>query len=159
MLSYIVILSLLLLQGQLTEAAAFMTQPATASISETSTTTAVLSSLSTSGTSVSYFTSTSPSSLPPVSRITQPPSPNQLELRQRCWNDQGFAVDCAAWTGYHYTWGPATNPYDYWSGAGVPGGGGLVSSDAPKPPKMRTSIAAVLAVLIGASLCGMLCMF
>ena len=40
-------------------------------------------------------------------------------LRQKCWNDQGFSVDCAAWTGYRYTWGPPGNPY-----AGGPGQGG-----------------------------------
>lgn len=149
-ITYIISLGLLLFQGQLTKAATFMTQPVTTSISETSTMTAA------SGSSVGYFTLTSLSSLPPVSRITQPPSLTQLELRQRCWNDQGFSVDCAVWTGYRYTWGPATNPNDYWSGAGGSrGGGGLVSSDAPKPPKMRISIAATLALLIGASLCGM----
>ena len=39
--------------------------------------------------------------------ITMAPlSRNPLELRQKCFNDQGFSVDCATWTGYYYTWGP-----------------------------------------------------
>jgi len=44
---------------------------------------------------------------------------NPLERRQHCWNDQGFSVNCATWTGYYYTWGPAGNPYE-----GGPGEGG-----------------------------------
>jgi len=44
---------------------------------------------------------------------------NPLEKRQRCWDDRGFSVDCATWTGYYYTWGPPGNPY-----AGGPGEGG-----------------------------------
>ncbi len=48
-----------------------------------------------------------------------PLAANPLEKRQHCWNDQGFSVDCATWTGYYYTWGPAGNPYE-----GGPGEGG-----------------------------------
>jgi hypothetical protein len=47
---------------------------------------------------------------------------NPLERRQRCFNDQGFSVDCATWTGYYYTWGPPGNPYA--GGPGEGGGGG-----------------------------------
>lgn len=35
-----------------------------------------------------------------------PQSRNPLELRQKCFDDRGFSVDCATWTGYYYTWGP-----------------------------------------------------
>lgn len=41
-----------------------------------------------------------------------PLSRNPLELRQKCFDDRGFSVDCATWTGYYYTWGPAGNPYE-----------------------------------------------
>ena len=30
-----------------------------------------------------------------------PVSRNPLELRQRCFDDRGFSVDCATWTGYY----------------------------------------------------------
>lgn len=53
-----------------------------------------------------------------------PLSPNPLERRQRCFNDQGFSVDCATWTGYYYTWGPPGNPYAGGPGEGGDGGGG-----------------------------------
>lgn len=69
-------------------------------------------------------------SLPPVPKTTPPPSLHQLDLRQRCWDDRGFSVDCAVWTGYRYTWGPPSNPYDYWSGDGGSGSGGGDSGDA-----------------------------
>lgn len=47
------------------------------------------------------------------SLVTMAPlSRNPLELRQKCFNDQGFSVDCATWTGYYYTWGPPGNPYE-----------------------------------------------
>ena len=74
-------------------------------------------------------------SLPVLSRVTPPPSLHHLDLRQRCWNDQGFSVDCAVWTGYRYTWGPYSNPYDYWSGNGRSGSGGgsSIASGAVKP--------------------------
>jgi len=58
-----------------------------------------------------------------------PVAPNPLERRQRCFNDQGFSVDCATWTGYYYTWGPPGNPYlggPGESGEGSGGGGGTV---------------------------------
>lgn len=29
---------------------------------------------------------------------------------QKCFNDQGFQVDCATWTGYYYSWGPPGHP-------------------------------------------------
>ena len=53
-------------------------------------------------------------------------APNPLPsvfARQKCFNDQGFSVDCATWTGYYYTWGPSSNPY-----LGGPGEGGSGSS-------------------------------
>lgn len=50
--------------------------------------------------------------------------PNPLERRQRCFNDQGFSVDCATWTGYYYTWGPPGNPYEGGPGEGGGGSGG-----------------------------------
>lgn len=153
MFPYIVILGLLLLHGQLTKAAAFVTPSATASISEMSRIETVSSSPSQLGNSVNYLISSPMSSLPPLSRITQPPSANQLELRQRCWNDQGFPIDCTIWTGYHYSWGPASNPYDYWSGSGG-SAGGLVSSDAPKVSIVRSSLAIVIAIVVGAGLVG-----
>ncbi|KAK5081865.1 hypothetical protein LTR70_008454 [Exophiala xenobiotica] len=52
-----------------------------------------------------------------------PLSRNPLELRQKCFDDRGFSVDCATWTGYYYTWGPAGDPY-----AGGPGDDGSGSS-------------------------------
>lgn len=51
-----------------------------------------------------------------------PLSRNPLELRQRCFNDQGFSVNCATWTGYYYTWGGAGHPYE--GGPGEGGGSG-----------------------------------
>lgn len=58
--------------------------------------------------------------LPVSATITLPPiSQNRLEVRQRCFNDQGFSVNCATWTGYYYTWGPPGDPYE-----GGPGEGG-----------------------------------
>lgn len=53
-----------------------------------------------------------------------PLSRNPLELRQKCFNDQGFSVNCATWTGYYYTWGGAGHPY-----AGGPGDSGSGSSN------------------------------
>lgn len=47
-----------------------------------------------------------------------PLSRNPLELRQKCFDDRGFSVNCATWTGYYYTWGGAGHPY-----AGGPGDG------------------------------------
>jgi len=49
-----------------------------------------------------------------------PVASNKFELRQKCWNDQGFSVDCATWTGYYYTWGPPGNPYQGGPGEGNP---------------------------------------
>jgi len=44
--------------------------------------------------------------------------------RQECFNDQGFSVNCATWTGYYYTWGPPGNPYEGGPGEGGGSGGG-----------------------------------
>jgi hypothetical protein len=60
----------------------------------------------------------------PISTTTAPPlTYNRFGFRrQECFNDQGFRVDCATWTGYYYTWGPPGNPYE--GGPGQGGGGG-----------------------------------
>ena len=57
----------------------------------------------------------------PISALVTiaPLSVNPLERRQKCWDDRGFSVDCATWTGYYYTWGAPGDPY-----AGGPGEGG-----------------------------------
>jgi hypothetical protein len=71
---------------------------------------------------------------PPLSAlITLAPLPqNPLEKRQCCWNDQGFRVDCAQWTGYYYTWGPPGDPYQGGPpGCGQSGGGGGGSGNQP----------------------------
>lgn len=166
MFFYIFVLGLLLLEGQLTEAAAFTTTPVTAGQQQMSKVETIQSSAFVSKVHLTSVTSKSPTtvplttSLPPVSRITSPPSPKHLELRQRCWNDQGFSVDCAAWTGYRYSWGPSSNPYDYWSGGGTgSGGGGTVSSDASKTWTMRSHIAILLVTFIGVCLSAMISSF
>jgi len=73
----------------------------------------------TSGTSLSVATPAtmtplkdhSTSDLTKSALITMAPlSRNALELRQKCFDDRGFSVDCATWTGYYYTWGPAVGP-------------------------------------------------
>jgi hypothetical protein len=60
----------------------------------------------------------------PISTTTAPAlTYNRFGFRrQECFNDQGFRVDCATWTGYYYTWGPPGNPYE--GGPGQGGGGG-----------------------------------
>ena|SRR5947209_5883551 len=60
----------------------------------------------------------------PISKTTAPPlTYNRFGFRrQECFNDQGFRVDCATWTGYYYTWGPPGNPYE--GGPGEGGGAG-----------------------------------
>jgi len=60
----------------------------------------------------------------PTSRTTAPPlTYNRFGFRrQECFNDQGFRVNCATWTGYYYTWGPPGNPYE--GGPGEGGGSG-----------------------------------
>jgi uncharacterized membrane protein len=60
----------------------------------------------------------------PISTTTAPPlTYNRFGFRrQECFNDQGFRVNCATWTGYYYTWGPPGNPYE--GGPGEGGGGG-----------------------------------
>jgi len=60
----------------------------------------------------------------PTSKTTAPPlTYNRFGFRrQECFNDQGFRVNCATWTGYYYTWGPPGNPYE--GGPGEGGGAG-----------------------------------
>lgn len=151
-LLYIIVLGLLLMNGHFGEAAAFAIPSATTMQPQTSgvQTTPSLSFLS--GTPVDAMVVPPLSSLPPVSRITSPPSPHHLELRQRCWNDQGFSVNCAVWTGYRYSWGPASDPYNYWSGNGGSGGGGLVSGDARKAQTQCGYKAVVVFLLVVISL-------
>jgi hypothetical protein len=60
----------------------------------------------------------------PISTTTAPAlTYNRFGFRrQECFNDQGFRVNCATWTGYYYTWGPPGNPYE--GGPGQGGGSG-----------------------------------
>lgn len=53
-----------------------------------------------------------------------PLMPNPLERRQKCWDDRGFSVNCATWTGYYYTWGPPGDPHKGGPGEGGGGSGG-----------------------------------
>jgi hypothetical protein len=163
MFFYILFLGSLLLKGQFTEAAAFTTTPASVVQQQISKTEPIqISSI----VSQSHPTpvilqavvgTLSPTSLPPIPRVTSPPSLQNLELRQRCWNDQGFSIDCAVWTGYRYSWGPSSNPYDYWSGGGTGSGGGGValSNDARKAWPMRGHVAILLATSTVLGLFGM----
>ena len=133
MLFILTVLCLALCGGQLVQAAAFVAASHTTFDTSASNLATAQSPLPTVEDTALPLHVPSLTSLAPISRITTPPSWQRLELRQRCWNDQGFSVDCAVWTGYRYTWGPATNPYDYWSGAGGRGdGGGGIVNDAPK---------------------------
>lgn len=72
----------------------------------------IITPLTTTETSLTTVTSTlhkehSSTEFSRSSLITMPPiSRNPLELRQKCFDDRGFSVDCATWTGYYYTWGP-----------------------------------------------------
>lgn len=67
--------------------------------------------------------------LQPATSAVMTLPPNEFELhdprrkRQKCFNDQGFSVDCATWTGYYYTWGPPGNPYEGGPGEGGDGSG------------------------------------
>lgn len=148
MFLYIVVLGLVISSGQFVEAAAFEIPSATSMRPQMSGVEAVSSFHSLSETSLQSMASQSLTSLPPISRVTPPPSLRHLDLRQRCWNDQGFSVNCAVWTGYRYTWGPSSNPYDYWSGNGGSGSGGgnSGSSNAVKVDVSRSH--AVLLSLI-----------
>ena len=83
-----------------------------AAISVTRTTLITTSSISESSASMSTTTA------PPLTY-------NRFGFRrQECFNDQGFRVDCATWTGYYYTWGPPGNPYEGGPGEGGGSGGG-----------------------------------
>ena len=151
-LLYIMVLGPFVQNGRLAEAATITIPPPTAKQSQTTRIETLrispsLPEISTSPVQTQHLTS-----FPAISRATPPPSLNHLELRQRCWNDQGFSVDCAAWTGYRYTWGPATNPYDYWSGGGGSGSsGGLVFNDASKARIVSSGIATALAMIIASA--------
>ena len=61
-----------------------------------------------------------------------------IQGRQRCFNDQGFSVDCATWSGYRYTWGPPGNIYAGGPGDDGSGGGGtgIVSAAAGERNRM-----------------------
>jgi hypothetical protein len=92
-------------------------------------------SISPCRTTLSSATTPTITSAPTTQLLIQPATsaiitlpPNEFELhdprrkRQECFNDQGFSVNCATWTGYYYTWGPPGNPYE--GGPGEGGGGG-----------------------------------
>ncbi len=154
---YIIALGLLFSNRQFTEAAAFTTPTATAIPLQMSVVGPDPDSQSSSDTSLEVVVPPPLSSLPPIPRVTPPPSPQHLEQRQRCWNDQGFSVNCAVWTGYRYSWGPSSNPYDYWSGNGGSGGGGSVSSNASKVQTTRRhTVVVLLVMLIAIGLSGMI---
>jgi hypothetical protein len=162
MFFYILVLGSLLLEGHFTEAAAFTTTPVTVVQQQISKADPIQSSTFASQNHLTSVTlqslsTVAPTSLPPIPRVTSPPSLQNLELRQRCWNDQGFSIDCAVWTGYRYSWGPSSNPYDYWSGGGPGSGGGVaLSSDASKAWPVRSHVAILLATSIGLWLSGMI---
>ena len=104
-----------------------------------------------------------------------PLTANPMMRRQRCFNDQGFSVDCATWTGYYCgspvcftdttfamsisltitstdTWGPAGNPYEGGPGEGQDGSGsgsGSGGSSGVLYQSGSTSLAAALPALIG----------
>lgn len=148
------LLGLLLAVNSFAEAAAFTTPLATVIGPELSVADTISGQPSPVQISVESVTATLPTSLPPLPRTTVPPSLNHLDLRQRCWNDQGFSVDCAVWTGYRYTWGPSSNPYDYWSGNGGSGSGqgGTTSSAAASLHSSRNDLVAILVMCVGVGL-------
>jgi hypothetical protein len=96
----------------------------------------------------------------PTSKTTAPPlTYNRFGFRrQECFNDQGFRVDCATWTGYYYTWGPPGNPYEGGPGEGggagganngyttvIVGGSSRASTILPSPMLWLTSLCIALA--------------
>lgn len=148
-LIYIFVVGLLLFIGRLTDAAAF-TSPSVTPTQQFTGIITVSSSPYLSEVSSKSMTPLSLTSLPPISSVTPPPSLQHLELRQRCWNDQGFSVNCNVWTGYRYTWGPASNPYDYWSGNGGSGSGGttIVSNDGIQRNVFRSHVLVLVMMCI-----------
>lgn len=87
-------------------------------------------------TNAAFQTTVSATSAPKSQLVLQPVTsavitlgPNEFHLhdprrkRQECFNDQGFSVNCATWTGYYYTWGPPGNPYEGGPGEGGDGSG------------------------------------
>jgi hypothetical protein len=82
-----------------------------------------VSEISVTKTTLITISSISESSAP-ISTTTAPAlTYNRFGFRrQECFNDQGFRVNCATWTGYYYTWGPPGNPYE--GGPGQGGGSG-----------------------------------
>lgn len=96
----------------------------------------------------------------PISTTTAPPlTYNRFGFRrQECFNDQGFRVNCATWTGYYYTWGPPGNPYEGGPGQGGGGGSGYTTvivgqssrASAVLPPLIHwlTSLCVILAITI-----------
>jgi hypothetical protein len=147
MFRYIAIVALSLLRAPWVESAAFIVPSAT-NIQTTTIRLGTTQSSEASVTSSSKSLALPPlTSLPPMSRVTPPPSLHQLDLRQRCWNDQGFSVNCAVWTGYRYSWGPSSNPYDYWSGGGSGSGGGNVVSGGGRTMQPAQSLLKSIFVL------------
>lgn len=82
-----------------------------------------LSAISATKTAVKTTCSSIGTSAPQSTTTAAPLTYNRFGFRrQECFNDQGFRVNCATWTGYYYTWGPPGNPYE--GGPGQGGGGG-----------------------------------
>jgi hypothetical protein len=81
---------------------------------------------------------------------------NPLERRQRCWDDRGFSVDCATWTGYYYTWGPPGNPYA--GGPGEGGGGSGGSGNGAATVVVYQSDTTRLALMSWSGILGLLCL-
>jgi hypothetical protein len=101
--------------------------PATRPVSTSTTLSPCYTSLTSSVTASITHVSKTQIVLQPVTSAVITLGPNEFEKhdprrkRQECFNDQGFSVDCATWTGYYYTWGPPGNPYE--GGPGEGGGG------------------------------------
>ena len=97
--------------------------------------------------------------------VTVAPLPQHpLEKRQCCWNDQGFRVDCAQWTGYYYTWGPQGDPYQGGppgcgqSGDGGGGGGGSSSGSQPGTVVVYASGGTQVGLTSWSTILGALCL-
>ena len=102
-------------------------------------------------TSAPYRMLTAP--VPPSS--TAPPLMfNRFPVKRQgcyCYNDQGFSVDCATWTGYRYTWGPPSNPCEGGPGEGG-GGSGSGSGTTLVSNGAGTSSSAIMAQVMGYAL-------
>jgi hypothetical protein len=83
--------------------------PATRPVSTSTTLSPCYTSLTSSVTASITHVSKTQIVLQPVTSAVITLGPNEFEKhdprrkRQECFNDQGFSVDCATWTGYYYT--------------------------------------------------------